>query len=114
MARKTPGQMTVSEAGKKVTITAKRTGGGSGAVDVSYATSDGTATAGSDYTANSGKLSWADGDKAKKSFTILIANDALDESDETITVSLTEPTGGAILAAPNSGIITIKDNDPAP
>ena len=41
----------VNENGASVTITATRTGGSSGAASVNYATSNGTATAGSDYTA---------------------------------------------------------------
>ena len=62
----------VGEAGPTVTITATRTGGSDGAVSVDYATSDGTATAGSDYTAASGTLNWSDGDAANKTFNISI------------------------------------------
>lgn len=104
----------VGEAGKQVTITAMRVGGSSGAVGVSYETSDGTATAGSDYTSIPGVLAWADGDKANKNFTILIANDTLDEAIETFTMKLTAPTGGAILSSPSVGTGTITDNDPTP
>jgi hypothetical protein len=45
-----------SENGTSATITVTRTGGSSGAASVQYATSNGTATAGSDYTATSGTL----------------------------------------------------------
>ena len=104
----------VGEAGGTVTITATRTGGSSGAVGVSYATANGTATAGSDYTATSGKLDWADGDTANKNITVPITNDALDEPDETFTVRLSAPTGGAKLGLPNSATVTITDNDDPP
>src|SRR5262249_18832706 len=50
----------VNEGAGTATITVSRTGGSSGNVSISYATSNGNATAGSDYTAKSGSLSWAD------------------------------------------------------
>ena len=70
-----------------------RTGGSSGAVGVSYATSNGTATAGSDYTSTSGTLSWANGDTANKTFSVPILNDTLDEANETFTLTLSESNG---------------------
>ena len=45
---------TVAENGVSATITVTRTGGDFGAASVNYATSDGSATAGSDYTAEFG------------------------------------------------------------
>ncbi|NTV73035.1 MAG: hypothetical protein HGA66_02375, partial [Holophaga sp.] len=51
-----------------------RTGGTYGAASVSYSTSDGTATAGSDYTTISGTLNWTNGDAADKFFDVLIIN----------------------------------------
>ena len=45
---------TVAENGGSATITVSRTGGATGTVTVHFSTSDGTATAGSDYTAASG------------------------------------------------------------
>ena len=104
----------VGEAGPTVTITATRTGGSSGAVGVSYATANGTATAGSDYTATSGTVSWANGDTANKTFTVPITNDTLDEPNETFTVTLSSPTGGATLGIPSSATVTITDDDPTP
>ena len=101
----------VGEAGPTVTITATRTGGSSGAVGISYSTSNGTATAGSDYTLVSGTLSWANGDTANKTFTAPITNDALAETSETFTVTLSSPTGGATLGSPGSATVTIIDND---
>ena len=99
------------EAGPTATVTATRSGGFTGAVDVSYATSNGTATAGSDYTATSGTLSWSNGDSANKTFTIPITNDTAVEADETVNLALTSPTGGAILGTPNTALLTITDND---
>jgi hypothetical protein len=67
----------VNENGSAATITVTRADGSAGAVGVSYATSNGTATAGSDYTATSGALSWADGEAAAKTFSVPILNDRL-------------------------------------
>jgi ribosomal protein L35AE/L33A len=104
----------VNENGTFVTITVTRVGGSSGAVGVSYSTSDGTATAGSDYTSASGSLSWADGDTADKTFTVNITDDGTVEGNETFNTALSSPTGGASLGTPNTSTVTIVDNDGAP
>jgi hypothetical protein len=61
-------------------------------VTVSYATSDSTATAGSDYQATSGTLTFAPGE-TRKFFTVLVYGDRLAEYDESFAVNLTGPTG---------------------
>ena len=95
------------------TITVTRTGGSSGAVGVSFATSNGTATAGSDYTATSGTLSWADGDTAAKTFAVTVLGDTTVEGDETVNLTLSSPTGGATLGTPTSATLTITNDDVA-
>jgi hypothetical protein len=104
----------VNENGGTATITVTRTGGSDGTVGVHYATSDGTATAGSDYTAKSGDLSWTDGDSASKTFTVSITNDSVYEGNETVNLTLSSPTGGATLGAQNTAVLTIIDDDPIP
>ncbi|GBE00189.1 calx-beta domain protein [bacterium BMS3Abin07] len=99
----------VNEANGSVSITAARTGGNSGAVSVDYATSDGTATAGSDYTAAAGTLNWADGDSSDKTFKINITNDTDPEGNETFSARLTNPTA-AILGTPAAAVVTIMDS----
>jgi M6 family metalloprotease-like protein len=106
--------LSVGESRPTVAITATRSGGSSGGCGASYATANGTAAAGSDYTAASGTLIWADGDMADKSFTVSITNDALDEPNETFTATLSAPLGVATLGSPSSGTVTITDNDPTP
>src|SRR5439155_4683291 len=75
----------------------------------SYATSDGTATAGSDYTAASGVLNFAVG-QVNATFTITILNDSAIEGPETIFVTLSNPTGSTI---PFQAVatVTIDDDD---
>src|SRR6185295_17796818 len=110
----TTSNFSVGEAGGSASITVARVGGTSGAVSIDFATSDGSATAGSDYTAANGTLNWADGDGANKSFTVPITNDTEDEPNETVGLTLSNPTGGATLDAPSSATLTITDNDPPP
>jgi len=80
-------------------------------VGVSYATGNGTAKAGSDYTAKTGTLSWAAGDTANKTFRVSITDDAVKDANETFTVRLSAPTGGAVLGTPESATVVILDND---
>lgn len=103
----------VSEGTGTVNVTVTRTGGSDGAVSLNYATSNGTATAGADYQATSGTLSWSDGDATSKNFSIPITDDAGVESDETINVTLSNVQGGASLGSPASAVVTIADNDVA-
>jgi subtilisin family serine protease len=101
---------TVSESGRRATITVTRTGGSASGVGVTYATSDGTATAGSDYTATSGTLTFA-ANQTSKTFTVPVTNDSLVEGNETINLTLSNPTGGAALGAQSTAELTISDND---
>lgn len=103
----------VSEGGAGVTLTVIRTGGSYGAASVGYSTANGTATAGSDYTARSGTLAWVDGDATSKVISIPINDDAAYEGNETFTFSLSSPSG-ATLGTPVAATITILDNENPP
>ena len=103
----------VAENVANATVTVTRTGGSSGAVSVSFATSNGTATAGSDYTAVSQTVSFANGDTANKTISIPIINDTTAEANETVNLTLSNPTGGAALGSPSTAVLTITDNDAA-
>jgi outer membrane autotransporter protein len=104
---------TVGEADGTATITVTRAGGSSGAATVNYSTSNGTASAGSDYTAASGTLNWADGDSVSKTFAVPILNDSVVEAGgETVNLSLSAATG-ATLGSPASATLTITDVPPA-
>ena len=101
----------VGEGGGTAMITVTRTGGGTGAVGIGFATSNGTATSGADYTAVSQTVSFADGDTANKTVNIPILNDVLVEGNETVNVTLSSPTGGATLGSPSTATLTITDDD---
>ncbi len=105
-----PSTYTVDEAAGTVTLTVTRTGGSSGAASVNYATANGTATAGSDYTAKNGTLNWADGDSASKTFAVTILNDSSTEGSESFSASISGATG-ATLGSPTSATVTIPAND---
>src|SRR5205814_851779 len=82
-------------------------------VTVQFSTADGTAQAGSDYTAVSQTLSFAAG-QTSQTVTIPILDDAVFEGDETLHVTLGNPGAGAVLGSPATVLVTIQDNDPAP
>jgi sugar lactone lactonase YvrE len=100
----------VNEGAGSANILVTRTGGMSGAVSVNYATSNGTATAGSDYTTTSGTLSFAEGETTK-SFSVPVSDDSTYEGDETLTLTLSSITGGATLGR-STAVLTILENDP--
>ncbi len=89
-------------------ITVDRLDGSSGVVQVNYATSDGTATAGSDYTAMAGTLTFNNGEMFK-TFSVPILPDNLVEGDETFFVTLSNATGGATIDAANPAVETIYE-----
>lgn len=98
----------VTEGGSLV-YTVTKTGSTSSSFSVNFASANGTATAGSDYTANSGTLTFLAADTTK-TVTIATIDDAVVESAETVLVNLSSATGGATITnAQGSG--TINDND---
>ena len=100
---------TVTE-GASVAVSVARTGPASGTVSVDYATTAGSATAGSDYTSASGTLHWGDGDASVRTITVTTIDDSTDEGDETLEVTLSNASGAAL--GPNStASVTISDND---
>jgi hypothetical protein len=102
----------VNEAGGIATITATRLLGTSGPITVNFSTSDGSAKKGVDYRRSAGTLSWADGDAAPKTFTVTIRNDVATESDEIVRLTLSNPTGGALLGMASQAKLRILDDDP--
>jgi|GEM_PF-974786 len=104
-----PMSFTVSEGASSATITVKRNGKSSGVVTVDYLTTDGSAVAGSDYTAVSGTLTWPDGDSADRSISVPIIDDALAEGQETLMLTLSNVQGAQL--GGSQATITIEDDD---
>ena len=102
-----PGSGTVN-----AVITVTRTGGMAGGVLVNFATADGTATAGADYAATTGTLTFGLGNTSM-TFTVPILADtpARVEGNETVLLTLSSPQGGAALGAQKTAVLTIKDAD---
>ena len=81
------------------------------ATSVEFATADGTAVAGSDYTAQSGTLVFAPGETSN-SVTVPVLADRLVEANETFVVNLSAPSNASF--GDNQGLGTILDNDIRP
>ncbi len=105
----TTGGAAASEASGGVSVEVRRTGSAESPVSVDYATSDGTATAGSDYTNTSGTLTFGVGETLK-TITVPLNNDALIEEDETVNIVLSNPVGGG-LGSVTAATLTILDDD---
>ena len=82
-------------------------------VSVDYATRDGTATAGADYTAASGTLVFAAGETAK-TVSVAILDDAVDEGKETFRLRLSNPQGAYLRGIHREAKGTIRNDDPMP
>ncbi len=94
------------------TFTISRSGGGS-SLTVQYATQPGTATEGTDFTAATGSVSFAEGDLTK-TVTIDVVADTLVEPNETFTVMLSNASNGALIADPTGEATIIDDDVPLP
>ena len=86
---------------------------------VSYGTANGTATAGTDYTAKSGTLTFTNSAAGSQTFSVQTTEDDVDEgTGETFTVSISSPSGGGgptpSLATSATVTTTITDDDDAP
>ena len=81
------------------------------ATTVDYATSNGTATAGSDYTLTSGTLSFGPLEKSK-TVSVPVLDDAVDEGSETLTLTLSNPSPSSVRLAAASATGTITNSDP--
>ena len=80
-------------------------------VTVDYATADGTATAGADYTTTAGRLRFAAGE-TEKTVRVAVLDDAHDEGEETLRLVLSNATGLRIAGGEATG--TIENTDAMP
>jgi chitinase len=103
--------VTETNAAQSATYTVTLSNPSSRSIVVSYASSNGTATAPADYTATSGTLTFAPG-VTSQTFAASVAGDALDENDETFVVTLSNPVAAVLGVAQVT--TTIVDEDPSP
>ncbi|MEZ4713946.1 MAG: Calx-beta domain-containing protein [Caldilineaceae bacterium] len=103
----------INESGGGATIWANLSPVSGRRVTVNFATSDGTAIAGSDYQAKSGTLIFNAGD-ASRPFTVPILDDNSAEEAESVNLTLSGASSSANLGALTSAILTIADNDQSP
>jgi Calx-beta domain len=82
------------------------------AVTVQYATANGTATAGSDYTAAGGVITFPPA-AVTATVSVAVVGDAAPEPDETFTLTLTAPVNATLGDASGEGVIVDDDGTPA-
>ena len=82
-------------------------------VSVDYATADETATAGTDYTATSGTLTFTAGETAK-TVKVPLLDDAIDEGKETMRLLLSNPRGAYLRNVHRQAKGVIRNADPLP
>ncbi|MDO9466089.1 MAG: Calx-beta domain-containing protein [Thiobacillus sp.] len=99
--------VTVNEAAGTATFTVTLSAASGQTVSVNYATSNGTATAGADYTAAAGTLTFAP-NVTTQTITVPILNDTVYEGTESFNVTLSGATNATIATA--TGIGTIVDD----
>jgi hypothetical protein len=103
--------VTVAESAGQASFTVSVTPDAVEDVTIDYMTTDGSATAGEDYTAVEGSLVIPAG-SSSATLDVPILNDALDEEEESFTVVLSNPV--AAILSDDTGVGTITDNDPQP
>ena len=97
--------ITVDEDAGTATLTVELTPASTGTVTVDYATRDqvGGATAGDDYTATSGTLTFTAG-QTSKTITVPITDDDIYENYEAFFVDLSNPTGATVPVFPTAAV----------
>ncbi|HBA82551.1 MAG TPA: hypothetical protein DCZ95_00510 [Verrucomicrobia bacterium] len=100
----------VDEDGGTALIAVRRSGLATQVVTVDFSSGDETATAGSDYVATNGTLTFAAGETTK-TFAVRILDDDLCEGFETMSLILSHPTGEGTLGQPSTAVLTLQDDD---
>ncbi|MFN9955270.1 MAG: Calx-beta domain-containing protein, partial [bacterium] len=91
-------------------ISLRRLGVTTTAFGVSFGTANGTGVAGSHYVATNGVLNFASG-ATSNAFQVRLIDDLVPLGDRTVNLSLSNPTGGAVLGPQSAAVLTINDNE---
>ncbi|HVT36906.1 MAG TPA: DUF1800 family protein, partial [Nevskiaceae bacterium] len=86
-----------AQADGSVEIAVARTDGWDGAVSVNFATHNGSAKAGTDYTTATGTLNWGNHDGRIKTIRVALSRDTPFQGARTLTVTVAKAAGGAAL-----------------
>jgi N-acetylneuraminic acid mutarotase len=103
----------IDDESNSATITVTRTGPLTGTSTVQFTTGDGTAIGGAactlniDYISTAGTLTFAP-NVASQTFSVVLCADSLTEPDQTLNLSLFNPTGGT-LGTPNTAVLMVND-----
>ena len=92
----------------QATFVVALSGASSQSVSCSFATSNGTATAGSDYTATSGTLTFAAGE-IEKPVVVLVNGDTVDEAQETFFLDVSNVQNATVGSSRGTGFINDDD-----
>lgn len=100
---------------KTITFTVRRSDN-AGSFSVNYATANGSAVAGSDYTAKSGKLTFTAGGGLTQTVSVTVRGDTTIEANENFFLKLSGLTSskGSAAITDGSGTATITNDDSAP
>ena len=86
-------------------LTIYRIGSSTGSASVGYTTVDGTATAGADYAATSGTVTWEDGDQSPRNVSVTVMSRA---GGKNFSFSLTSIDGAASFGAPSTATVDVR------
>jgi Calx-beta domain/S-layer homology domain len=96
----------VTKSGGRAVITVMHVGG-TGPVSVAYATNGGTALQGTDYTAVTGTLSFAQGETSKVFFVPVFSTNTA--GGKTVNLTLNTPSNGLTFIDPSAATLTINE-----
>ena len=105
---------TLTEVGTDMIFTVTLDAASSKTITIDFATANVTATAGKDYTARSGTLTFSPDGGLTQTITVPIFEDETDEEDETFTVTLSNASNATIDADATSATGTITDDEATP
>ncbi|MGH1485079.1 MAG: Calx-beta domain-containing protein [Cellvibrionaceae bacterium] len=103
------GSYSVEESAGSILISVSRIGDLSEAINVDYSAIAGTATAGTDFTETSGTLNWGAADSSDRTFSVQVTENSEVESDETVELTLSNPSLTTSLGTNSSAVLTITD-----